>query len=124
MHLYAFSSIGGLHIYGKDSKQTDKDIFRLRVEKEDLSGLAVAMIQEVGADASPELIEKCRELVSLADEHLKPSVDQDGLSEDQRAFIKRVEDNAGEYKRKAETTLQYFERLQSDYGNEFESERD
>jgi hypothetical protein len=119
MHLYAFSSIGGLHIYGKDSKQTDKDILRLKVEKEDLSGLAVAMIQEVGADASPGLIEKCRELVQFADEHLtQRGVDtsDEELTDGQIAFIQRLEDNAGESKRDHETMAEYYKRLESDYG--------
>lgn len=117
MHLYAFSSIGGLHIYGKDSKQSDKDILRLKVEKEDLSGLGIAMIQEVGADASPELIAKCRELVQFADEHLKPAaVDDNGFTATQRGFIKRCEDHAGEVRRNGETHDEYYSRLTRDYG--------
>lgn len=110
MHLYPFSSIGGLCIYGKD-KPGGEDIMKIHVRREDLSGLAVGMIQEIGADASPELIAKCRELVAFANEHLKPT----GMSQEQRDFIKRCEDNAGESRRPGETELQYLQRLEDDY---------
>lgn len=110
MHLYPFSSIGGLCIYGKDNPGGE-DIMKIHVRREDLSGLAVGMIQEIGADASPELIAKCRELVGFADEHLKPRE----LTALERDFIKRCEDNAGESKRPHESDLDYLKRLKDDY---------
>lgn len=118
MHLYPFSSIGGLCIYGKD-KPGGEDIMKIHVRREDLSGLAVGMIQEIGADASPELIAKCRELVEFADEHLtQRGVDtsDDELTNEQIAFIQTIEDNAGESKRDHETMVEYYKRLESDYG--------
>lgn len=118
MHLYPFSSIGGLCIYGKD-KPGGEDIMKIHVRREDLSGLAVGMIQEIGADASPELIAKCRELVGFADEHLEHLViktDENGFTEGQRDFIKLCENNAGESMRPGETPDQYYDRLVEDYG--------
>lgn len=98
MRLRAFSSMGELRLFGNafpishPAFDSRKDFLGLKVSNEDLSDLAVAFISRVGADASEELIAKCRELVAFADEH----------------------------RREHETVGQYYERLQRDYGSENE----
>lgn len=119
MRLRTFSSIGGLRLYGNALTPRDpgfdsrKDFLELQVHRGDISDLAVGMIQEIGADASPELIDKARELVEFADEHLK--IDENGFNARERAFIKRCEDNAGELKRSGESHREYYDRLVADY---------
>lgn len=95
MRLRAFSSIGELRLFGnalhpsQPGFDSRKDFLDIKVANEDLSDLAVAFIQRVGADASEELIEKCRELVEFADKYLEPSDDQ------RKAFIKACEEKRG-----------------------------
>lgn len=112
MKLRTFNSIGGLRLIGS---HLSNDIFDLAVRRADISGLAVGMIDAIGADASPELIEKCREVVAFADEHLVAQRDENGFTPGQRAFIKSCEDNAGESKREGETNEEYYKRLEADY---------
>lgn len=119
MRLRTFNSIGGLRLYGNALTPRDpgfdsrKDFLEIKIHRGDLSGLAVGIIEAVGADASPELIAKARELVEFADTDLV--VDDKGFTRRQQAFIKRCEDNAGEYIRKGETPAEYYRRLESDY---------
>lgn len=120
MRLRTFSSIGGLLLYGNPASPREQhfnnrlDVLELKVHRDDLSDLAVGMIEEIGADASPELIAKCRELVEFADEQQDPTGEE--LTEGQIAFIQRLEDNAGESKRDHERMVEYYKRLESDYG--------
>lgn len=125
MRLRIFSSIGGLRLLGnllhpsQPGFDSRKDFLDIKVSDEDLSDLAVAFISKVGADASDELIEKCRELTAFADEHLADrGVDttDEQLTNEQIIFIQAIEDNAGESKRDRETMAQYYERLHADYG--------
>lgn len=107
MKLTAFSSIGGLSIIG--TAPGGKEQLRLRVAREDISDMAVSLIQEIGMDASPKLIAKCRELIDAVDG------DMEAANPGRKKFIQQLEDNAGECKRSDETDEQYFERLQQDY---------
>ena len=88
---------------------SQKDVLELRIPREDISDLAVALIQEIGTDASQALIEKCQELVSEAPDH------DDELTALERYFIQTIEDNAGESKREHESNRDYLNRLERDY---------
>ena len=109
MRLKAFSSVGGLRLYGKTDPK-GPDVLMIAVHPEDLSDLAVALINQANTDASPELIAKCRELVEYVEEHnsFEPS-------EEQRKFIAQIEDNAGESMREGEKLKDYYLRLVADY---------
>ena len=119
MRLRTFNSIGGLRLYGNALTPRDpgfdsrKDFLEIKVHREDLSGLAVGIIDEIGADASLELIAKARELVEFDD--ADQAVDENGFTRKQRSFIKRCEDNAGESRRAGETHPEYYKRLENDY---------
>jgi hypothetical protein len=73
MRLRAFSSIGGLRLYGNPLHTSQvgfnsrNDFLSLKVDRNDLSHLAVSMIKEVGEDASEDLIEICRQVVMFED---------------------------------------------------------
>lgn len=110
MKLTVFSSIGGLRIIGRDRREgASRDVLDLKVQREDISDMAIGMLQEIGMDASPKLIAKCRELIEAVDG------DIDAAQPGRRSFIRQLEDVAGESKRTDETDDEYFERLKTDF---------
>lgn len=113
MKLYPFSSISGMKLYGKVAGQ---DVFQLKIPRDDISAIATALIQEIGTDASPELMDKCRELVDCME---NDTASQPGLGK----FVRWCEDTFSISKGDAESEQQYFERLRDDYGSDYARRR-
>ena len=71
MRLRAFNSIGGVRLCGNPFTPGDigfdsrHDCLEIKVDRKDLSSLALALLQAIGYDASEELIEACRQVVEI-----------------------------------------------------------
>lgn len=65
MKVAPFRSIGGLCLYLHDDTG-GSDVGRIKIRREDLSAVAVACIAEIGFDASPELLEICRQFTEAS----------------------------------------------------------
>lgn len=106
MKIATFSSIGGLKLILCD--ENDKEVGQLSVRREDLSGIACAAIQEIGTDASPELLKLCSEVAELSQPDLVPT-------DSQAAFIAICENAHCASRRENETVRQYYQRLKDTY---------
>lgn len=74
MKVRPFRSIGGLtlHTYDPDQRETGHGNVSMHIPRDALSVLAVQAMAEIGMDASEELIQACRDLVSAVDMPAQP----------------------------------------------------